>query len=67
MKELSTFFGGLILGGLVIAVGAGRLDLFLSLVTGMVTGMATGLVFIIGFEIFRSVILKWLEKSRPTQ
>jgi len=69
MKEEIIFLSGLIIGGLVIAVGAGRLDLFLSLVTGMVTGMATGLVFIIGLEIFFIGIaefVKWLEK-RITQ
>ncbi len=63
MKEEAIFLVGVIIGGMVISVSAERLDFFVALVIGI----AIGLVFIIGFEIFRSVILKWLEKSRPTQ
>ncbi len=59
MKEEIIFLSGLIIGGLVTAVGAGRFDLLLALVIGMVIGM----IFIIGFQSF----LKWLAKRRPTQ
>ena len=65
MKELATFFGGPIFGGLVTAVGAGRFDRLLAI--GI--GLGIGLVFIIGLEIFFIGIaefVKWLEK-RITQ
>jgi len=59
MKEVAIFLVGAIIGGMVIAAGAGRFDLFVALVTGI----AAGLVFIIGLGAF----LKWLEKPRPNQ